>query len=410
MGAMTRIIVGRSWVTSPGVSTLALVALLTACSSRGPSRDDAELATDEHSGAAAVPTVEHEGHGGQPPPATNATMPAVQSGKAPPGYAPVMIDPAQASAMGLTTAAVEERELTRVLRSVGVVTLDETRTAHVHAKVRGWIEGIHVDYVGRKVRKGEALCSIYSQEVYAAEIELLSILARSGPGSPLDPLLDAARRRLELWDVPKSEIQRLEASREPRRTFPLLAPRAGTVVSKEALEGMYVDPSVELYTLSELSRLWVIADVYEAEVPYVRVGDKAQLKLESRAAPIEAQVTFMAPTIDETTRTRKVRFAVEGVELLPGAFVTVEMTLSMGRGLVVPETAVIRTGARSIVFVAHGEHLEPREITLGPLVGDAYRVDGGLTLGDQVATGAQFLLDSESRLRATSGAGGGHAH
>ena len=223
-------------------------------------------------------------------------------------------------------------------------------------------------------------------------------------------MLDAARRRLELWDVPPSEIQRLEASREPRRTFPLLAPRAGTVVSKEALEGMYVDPSVELYTLSELSRLWVIADVYEAEVPYVHVGDVAKLVPEARVTPIEARVAFMAPTIDEATRTRKIRFVVDGAALLPGAFVTVEMTLSMGRGLVVPEAAVIRTGPRSIVFVSHGEHLEPREITLGPLVGDAYRVDGGLTLGEQVATGAQFLLDSESRLRATSGSGGGHAH
>lgn len=389
---------------------LTLVVSLTACSSQGTSRDDAaSAASDEHrghGGAAAVPADEHRGHGGQPTPAAPATQP----GSAVAGYAPVMIDPSQAAALGLTTAPVEERELTRVLRSVGVVTLDETRTAHVHSKVRGWIEGLHVDFVGRKVRRGEVLCSIYSQEVYAAEIELLSILARSGPGSPLDPMLDAARRRLELWDVPPSEIQRLEASREPRRTFPLLAPRAGTVVSKEALEGMYVDPSVELYTLSELSRLWVIADVYEAEVPYVHVGDVAKLVPEARVTPIEARVAFMAPTIDEATRTRKIRFVVDGAALLPGAFVTVEMTLSMGRGLVVPEAAVIRTGPRSIVFVSHGEHLEPREITLGPLVGDAYRVDGGLTLGEQVATGAQFLLDSESRLRATSGSGGGHAH
>jgi len=359
-------------------------------------------ATMPASGSATMPAMDHSAHGSAAPKSTKATLPV--------GYAAVTVDPARAAAMGLATAPVEERELTRALRAAGVVTLDETRTAHVHAKVRGWVEGIHVDFVGRKVKKGEALCSIYSQEVYAAEIELLSILERTGTAP--DQLLDAARRRLELWDVPKSEIARLVATREPQRTFPLLAPRAGTVVAKEALQGMYVDPSIELYTLSDLSKVWVVADVYEAEVPYVRIGDRARLTVEGQAS-IDARVTFMAPTLDEATRTRKIRVEVEGSTLLPGAFVTAELPLMMGRALVVPESAVIRTGPRSIVFIAHGEnaeHLEPREIKLGPLVGDVYRVDEGLRAGDRVAIGAQFLLDSESRLRATSGAGGGHAH
>lgn len=336
-------------------------------------------------------------------------------GSMPHGFAAVTIDPARLSALQLTTAPVEEREFKRVVRTVGVVTLDETRSAHVHSKVRGWIDGIHVNFVGKSVKAGEPLCSIYSQDVYSAEIEFLSILGRSSAQAGADPLLDAARKRLALWDVPRSEIERLEATREPRRTFPLLAPRAGTVVSKEAIQGMYVDPSLELYTLSDLSRVWVLVDVYEADVPYVHVGDRARLTIQGEADSFDAQVSFLSPTIDEATRTRKVRFELQNKDgrFLPGAFVSVEMDLPMGRGLAIPESAVIRTGTRAIAFVAHGaqgEHLEPRELKLGPLVGDSYRVEAGVTSGERVATGAQFLLDSESRLRATSGPGAGHVH
>jgi membrane fusion protein, copper/silver efflux system len=323
----------------------------------------------------------------------------------PVGYAPVMIEPSRLPALGLRLATVEERPLNKTLRTVGAIALDETRTAHVHSRVRGWIDRIHVDFVGKEVKAGEVLCTIYSQEVYAAEIELLA--------TPAGPLLEAARRRLLLWDVPRSEIARLESSREARRSFPLLAPRSGTVVAKQALAGMYVDASNELYTLSDLSRVWVQADVYEAEVARVRAGTPATLRVEGLEKPVVAAAAFLSPTLDEVTRTRKVRFELPNPDgtLLPGAFVTVEISVELGNGLTVPEDAVIRTGTRSIVFVAQGEppqHFEPREVTLGPLVGELYRVEKGLSAGERVATGAQFLLDSESRLRASSG--GGHAH
>ena len=356
-------------------------------------------------------TLGHEGHGG------DASVPA--------GYAPVILDSAQAAALGIRTVEVSEREFVRKLRTVGVVALDETRTAHVHAKVRGWIDGINVNFVGRKVVPGEVLCSIYSQDVYAAEIEFLSVLDRvrdrptaSGEFAQAEQrateqLLGAARRRLSLWDVPKTEIDRLESTREARRTFPLLSPRAGEVVSKQAIDGMFVEPSVELYTLSDLSGVWVLADLYEADVPYVHVGQQAHLDIEGVESGVDAKVTFLAPTVDEATRTLKARFELPNRErkLRPGAFVTITMDLGMTHGLAVPESAVIRTGARSIVFVAHGEeHLEPREVRIGPLVSDFYPVVSGLASGEHVAVGAQFLLDSESRLRATSGGGGGHVH
>ena len=329
-------------------------------------------------------------------------------GDVPPGYSGVMLEPAQAEAMGLASAPVEQRELTRTVRSVGILALDETRSAHVHAKVRGWIDTIQANFVGRSVRAGQPLCSIYSQDVYAAEAELVALLDRPAG----DPLVAAARRRLALWDVPKAEIARLEKTREPMRTFSLLAPRSGVIISKAAIQGTFVDPATELYTIADLTRLWVLVDLYETDAPYVRLGDHAKLTIEGLSAPLDATVSFLAPTVDEATRTVKARFELDNRDgrLRPGAFVSAELTLALGAGLTIPESAVIRTGTRAIVFLVHGLHLQPREVTLGPSSGELYRVERGLVAGDRVATGAQFLLDSESRLRASSAPGGGHVH
>jgi Cu(I)/Ag(I) efflux system membrane fusion protein len=362
-------------------------------------------------------------HGGAQPPAPLQADDSAQSAHAghahatdtPSGYAAFTVDPKHMAGLQLTTAKVEQREFSRTLRTVGVVTLDETRSAHVHSKVRGWIERIRANYVGQKVGAGEILCQIYSQEVYAAEVELASLLARSPGATGSDPLVAAARQRLALWDVPRAEVERLEQTREAQRSFPLLAPRAGTIVAKAAIQGMYVEPSLELYTLSDLSRVWIQADVYELDIPRVRIGDVARLTLQGDDESFEGKVAFLAPTLDEATRTRKVRFELSNQRgrFIPGAFANVELNVLMGRGLAVPESAVIRTGTRAIVFVVHGDHnahISPREVKLGPLVSDFYRIESGLQAGDRVATGAQFLLDSESRLRASSAPGGAHVH
>lgn len=352
---------------------------------------------------------EHAAHGATPPAPVDEH--AAHQGSAstrPAGFAPVALDPEQATAMGLTTEVASEREFSRTLRTVGLVTVDETRTAHVHSRVRGWIEGYYVRFVGQKVKKGEALVSLYSQEVYAAQLELASLM-KSSMKSP--ELLEAGRNRLALWNVPRSVIEQLERTGEPQRTIPVLSPRAGVVVAKQAFEGQFIDPSIELYTISDLSRVWVLADIYEADVSSVRVGTSATLTVEGVAAPLTAKVAFLYPTIDERTRTRKVRFELANVSaaVMPGAFVTVQLELAQERGLAVPESAVIRTGARSIVFVVHGTHAEPRDVKLAGRIGDYYRVESGIVAGERVATGAQFLLDSESRLRASSAPGGGHA-
>lgn len=375
---------------------LTVVILVHRGSEDHVNRAPPQAAADPHGGQRAPRAATgHEGHA-----QGSATMPA--------GFAPVALDPAQAAAMGLTTAAVEERDFSRKVRTVGIVTVDETRTAHVHARVRGWIDGFHVQYVGRKVKKGEPLVSIYSQEVYAAQLELASLL-KAPVRSP--ELLDAARKRLALWNVPRAVIEKLEQTGEPQRTFPLLAPRAGVVVAKQAFQGQFIDPAIELYTISDLSRVWVVADIYDADVANVRLGSPAMLTIEGSAEPIAAKVAFLSPTIDERTRTRKARFDLSGVSgaVMPGAFVSVELDLALDRGVAVPESAVIRTGERAIIFVVHGTHAEPREVKLGARVGEYFRVNEGLAVGEHVATGAQFLLDSESRLRATGGGGGGHA-
>ncbi|MEP7124420.1 MAG: efflux RND transporter periplasmic adaptor subunit [Byssovorax sp.] len=397
-----------------GILSAALVAL-AGC---GTSRHD-----EAHGAAEVVP--EHAGHGTAAlDPHAGHTPDAAGAASSPVGYAVVPIDSARLGGMALATTKVEERDFTKALRTVGVITLDETRSSHVHPKVRGWIDSISVSFVGRKVAAGEGLCSIYSQDVFAAELEFVALLDRSADGSiptgefadgekrAQQQIVEAARRRLALWDVPKAEVARLESTRQPRRTFTLTAPRPGVVIAKQAIVGMFVDPSLELYTLSDLSRVWVLADVYERDVPYVHIGDHAQLTIEGQDAAIHAKVAFLPPTLDEATRTMKMRFELDNKagSLRPGAFVIITLDLPLGKGLAVPESAVIRTGTRAIVFVVRGDRAEPREITLGPLVGDQYRIDAGLDSGDLVATGAQFLLDSESRLQASSAPKGGHVH
>jgi Cu(I)/Ag(I) efflux system membrane fusion protein len=390
------------------------VAWAVGCEQKSVSSKDAhaEHAEPAPKAANADPHAEHRGAEGE-----------MASGTPPPGYASFTLDSETARAVGLRVASVQARPFTKGIRTTGVVVVDETRTSHVHTKVRGWVESVSVDFVGKSVARGAPLCSIYSQEVLAAQLEFLSVLEQvsrtselSGPFATAEKqareqLLSAARRRLALWDMPAAEIERLERTREPQRTFTLRAPRSGIVVAKQAVAGMYVDPAVELYLISDIEKLWVLADVYESDVAGVKVGDRAEVSVAGLAAPIPADVAFLPPTVEEATRTLKVRFNLENPEgrIRPGAFATVELKLEGGRSLAVPEDAVIHAGPRAIVFVVSGERIEPRNVTLGPLVAGFYSVHAGLAAGEAVAVGAQFLIDSESRLRATTGEGPSHA-
>ena len=325
--------------------------------------------------------------------------------------------------MGLATAKVEERAFRRTIRTSGIVALDETRTAHVHSKVRGWIEQVPASFIGKHVRAGVPLCTIYSQEVYGAQLEFISVLeqtsgrtATTGSFAEVeraagDKLLAAARRRLALWDVPPAEVERLEKSRKPSRSFSLVAPRPGIIVSKQAVPGMFIDPGTELYVISDTAKLWLLADVYGNDLAWMKLGSLARLSIEGIEEPlVDAPIAFLPPTIDESTRTLKVRFDLDNREhrIRPGAFATVEMSIDLGSSLAVPEGSVILTGERAIAFVVDEQRITPRTLELGPLVEGFYRLRSGLQRGESVATGAQFLIDSESRLRATSGPAAHH--
>jgi membrane fusion protein, copper/silver efflux system len=340
------------------------------------------------------------------------------------GYATVEIDPARVQSMGIKTEKLAVRTFTRTLRTVGTVEIDETRVSHVQAKFEGWIEDLHVDYIGKPVKAGQPLYSVYSPELVAAQEEYLLALEgletdRSGPMAAetaawSKSLVEAARRRLARWDVPDEEIEHLGHTRTTHRAVTINSPVDGIVMKKTAVKGMNVMPGMDMFEIADLSRVWIQADVYEQDIPFVRVGQSAGLTLEALPGrTLTGRVEFVAPALDPTTRTAKVRLEFDNAKelLKPGMYTTVEIGFSMGRGLALPEEALIDTGRQKIVFVALGAgRFEPRAVTLGSKVDRFYQVVSGLAAGEEVATSAQFLLDSESRLKASGSAAAGHSH
>jgi len=315
--------------------------------------------------------------------------------------------------IGVRTERADRRALIRRVRTVGIVATDETLESHVHVKWTGWIEEFFVNYVGKLVKKGDPLFSVYSPELVTAQHEFLIALrsgAREGGGT--SPLLAAARQKLRLWDVPEEGIAALEKGGEVERYVTVRAPRDGTVITLMALPGMYVEPSMHLYTVADLSHVWVQADLYEHEAPIVKPGQRARfVPVGDPASGVEASVAFLAPTVDATTRTVKMRLEVPNADgkLRPGAYGTVLLEAPLAEEVTVAMDAVIDTGERQIVFVAMGAgRFEPREVRLGGAGEGRVQVLAGLRAGEEVVTRAQFLLDSESRLRASAGRGAGH--
>jgi Cu(I)/Ag(I) efflux system membrane fusion protein len=382
----------------------------------------AKASADQAPAMAAMPGMAMGEDAGAVPPVAEPAAAAEHAAHAAHGYAPLTLDPKLADRLDIAWATVENRKLTRTVRAYGAIVPDETRTSHVHPRVRGWIDKAMVDFTGEPVQANEALCTIYSPEVYAAQMELLALRSLGVTGGADDPFaaadrrmrtltVAAGRRRLQLWDMPPDEIAEMQRKGQALRTFTLHAPRAGTVVARQALVGMYVDASTELYTISDLTRVWAVVDVYAADWQTATVGAKAMLHIEGRAEPMPATVKFVAPRVTEPTRTLQARFELDNPqeELRPGTWLNADIERELPESLVVPAEAVIPTGERFIAFVAQGQQVVPRLLQVeGPFSG-FYRVISGLSLGDKVAASAQFLLDSESRIRA-SGTGGGHVH
>ena len=326
----------------------------------------------------------------------------------------VTIDPRRQQLIGVRTVAATRSTLSATIRTVGAVRYDETRQADVNLKVEGFIRDLFVDYTGQAITKGQPLFTLYSPDVLTTENEyLMAIKTRDllresqlpDARERADQMIASARQRLALWDVPSDEIRILEDKRQPSEAVTFRSPVTGFVVEKQAVKGFHVMPGQTLYKIADLSVVWVEADVYEADVSNLRVGQAATVTLD--AYPGErfmGRVLYIYPYVDEKTRTNKVRyeFPNRGGRLKPGMYANVELSVPSGMAVLVPTDAVLDSGKEQIVFVAKGDgYFEPRHVTIGRRSGDQIQIVQGVKEGEQVATGATFFLDSESQLRAS---------
>jgi len=314
----------------------------------------------------------------------------------------ITVDSVTVQKMGVRTAVVSKGPLRRIIRTVGAIDYNETALADVTTKFRGWIENLYVDSTGKQVRKGEPLFAIYSPDLYSAQNEYVLALNQQGGASGLKA---SARQKLRLFDISEDQIAEMEKRRQPQRTLRVDAPIDGIVVEKMAVRGQMVEAGMKLYRLADLSIVWVQSQIYEQDLALVQVGQEAQVSLSYLPdRKFSGRVTYIYPTVDEKTRTAKVRmeFHNPGFFLKPGMFATVELRAELKPdALLVPDSAVLRSGEKNTVFVAlEGGRFEPREVKLGPRAdNDSYEVISGLTEGERVVTSGQFMLDSESQLR-----------
>lgn len=329
------------------------------------------------------------------------------------GRAAVTLTPERRSLLGVRSEEVRQAAIEKTVRAVGTVAADERRTAHIHAKFEGYVERLYVDFTGMLVKKGDPLLSIYSPELMATQQEyLLALKAQRQLAQSQMPsvvqgsadLLEAAKERLRLWDISAADIAEIERTGTVRRALDLHAEVNGFVVVKNVVQGMRIMPTDTLFEIADLSRVWMMADVYDSDISAVRVGSVADITVSSLPGRHwNGTVTFVSPTVDEKTRTIKVRIEVDNRSgaLKPDMFGDVLLKTSSGTGLVVPDSAVIDTGDRTLVFLDRPDgSIVPRQVQLGLRLADGYQVLSGLTKGDRVVTAANFLLDSESSLKA----------
>lgn len=325
----------------------------------------------------------------------------------------VTIDPQRQQLIGVRLAPVTREPIAAVVRTTGVVRYDETRLSDVNVKLDGWIRDLRVDYTGQFIQKDQPLFTLYSPDLLATQNEyLLALKTRDQlQGSAIadareyaDRVVEAARQRLALWDLPPEEIAGLEERRQSRDAIVFRSPVSGFVIEKQALQGMHVMPGQMLYKVADLSVVWVEADVYEQEMANVRAGQRAMVTLDAYPGEhFAGRAIYIYPFVEENTRTVKVRFqfANRGGRLKPGMYANVELQGAGGTSLTVPSNAVLDSGTEQIVFVAQGNgYFTPRRVKIGRRLKDSIEVLDGLKDGDQVATGATFFLDSESQLRA----------
>ena len=339
----------------------------------------------------------------------------------PPGA--VRIAPERQQLIGVKFATVELSDQARSIRAVGKVTFDETRVAHVHTRIDGWIEKVFVDFTGDFVKQGQPMLTIYSPEMLASQQELLLAarardLMRDNPLASAaehgNSLFEAARRRLELWQFKDDQIEQVLKTGQTIHSVTIYAPAAGFVTERKAFPNQKVTPDSDLYTITDLSRIWIVADVFESDITSIRVGDTAHVQFPNgNTLSLGAKVTYIQPQVDPMTRTLKVRLDAPnpGLRMKPDMFVNVEFGIAGPKELVVPAEAVLDTGDRQTVFVDLGNgYLEPRQVVVGERYGDRVAITSGLKAGERVVSSGTFLIDSESQLKAAAGGMGAPQH
>jgi RND family efflux transporter MFP subunit len=336
------------------------------------------------------------------------------AGQAAPTANAIFIDPQRQQLIGVRSEPAAMRPLVKEIRAVGKVAYDETKVTHIHTKINGYIEQVFVDYVGKVVKAGDPLFTIYSPDLVATQEEyLLSLRAQrqfaessfAGVAARTNSLLDASRRRLELWDITPAQIKAIEKDGKARRDLTIYSPVSGVVTERAAYHhGRFVNPEMDLYTIVDLSTVWINGEVYEYELPFVKPGLNAEIEFpyDGGKRTLRGKVAYVYPYLEEKTRTAKIRFAFTNPNfvLKPDMFVNVRLKINLGNKLIVPEDAVLDTGTEQYVFVDKGGgYFEPHAVKLGPEAGGYYAVESGLQAGERVVTAANFIIDSESRLK-----------
>lgn len=330
------------------------------------------------------------------------------------GLVPLSLSADRVQTIGVRTARARAEELVTELSTVGYVSADEARLARVHTRFAGWIEQLKVPVTGQKVSRGQVLAGLYNLELLPAQQEFLAARrwsTRNGaaPAQGATPtatlsLERDARARLELFGLSRSEIDQVAQTGKPMRTVAVTAPISGYVTRNNAVLGGYAQPDTELFAIADLSRVWVLAEVYEHEIARVRLGQAAEVLVSSYPGQrFSGKIGFISPTLDPTTRTLRVRVELdnEGLTLRPGMYADVRIRLEAASGVVVPVEALIDTGRHQYVFIAKDAgRFEPRRVQAGPRSGDGVQILTGLSAGERVVTTANFLIDSESRLQA----------
>ena len=342
----------------------------------------------------------------------------------------IEIPPDKQQMIGVKTSEVKILPLKKTLRTIGRIEFDERKLTTVNVKVEGWVEKLYADYTGKYVKKGEPLAEIYSPELMSTQLEYVNLLDwkkdkahrfqrniefewgdRYGTTGKMitfdiEAMIQVAKQKLALWEIPEAEVKALEEGKGPLKTMTVRAPSSGYVFQKPAFKGTRVAPGDKIFDVVDLSSVWVIADIYEYEIPFVKIGQKARITLSYfPGKEFVSKVDFIYPSLSGQTRTAKARFVLPnpGLLLKPQMFANVEMELDLGQRLAIPATAVLDTGTRQVVYVDVGDgFFTPRQVRLGDRADDMVEVTSGLKAGEKVASTAVFLIDSEAKLKGLS--------